>query len=194
MKPSISCMRANPFAAWWNFKPVAAGKLVIMAGLMAVSALAAQAQSAATNSDARAQLEKQIAGKWARISKRAAGGLIEEQVSAAALQCIATKNLTVEKAAKITTLSKAVSNRLKRIIFYLPDKKGLTRIDLGARTSLKLTKFRAGKTKNGRPGYQLSNGKIKIAVTFAKLKRGNRQTPIMVEGRALYLKCPTKAN
>ena len=131
-----------------------------------------------------------VSGKWAKITDDARLSMTIEQLNIAALQCHATKNLDIAKATKITSISKRVSQQLSRVLVYKKLKKGLQRIDFKTRQSLLFPKLKIGKISNGRDGFELTNTKAKVTISFGKIKQGNKTIPVMIEGKALYLKCP----
>ncbi len=137
-----------------------------------------------------AQFHEAITGKWARISKNAGQSFHENQVKAAAIQCHSIRKLNVVNVTRLSNVSKSVSRQLSRLIVYQKPDKGLKRIDFGTRTEILLPELKYTKLSSGRNRFDISNDRAKISITFARLKQGGKYAPVMVEGKALYLKCP----
>jgi len=133
-----------------------------------------------------------VTGKWTKITDTARLSMTLEQLNIAALQCHATKSLDITKATNITSISKRVSQQLSKVLVYQKLDKGLKRIDFKSRQSLLLPGLKIGKIRNGRDGFEISNTKVKVTISFGRIKQGNKSVPVMIEGNALYLKCPTK--
>lgn len=131
-----------------------------------------------------------VSGKWAKITDNARLSMTDDQLSIAALQCHSAKNLDVAKATSISSISNSVSQQLSKILIYQNLKTGLRRIDFKSRQSRLFPKLKLGKIKGGKDGFEISNDRIKITITFAKIKQNNKSWPVMIEGKALYLKCP----
>ena len=200
MMPLTSCMRANPFAVLWNFRvlfgqrPICTCNQAILAFLLSVGAdFSTPVMAQTPSADEAAAFYSQLSGKWTRISTNAAAGLVKQQVAIAALQCRAARKIDPVKASKATGISTSISQRLSKLIIYQKLDTGLKRIDFGARAAITFTGLKTGTIRGGRKGYEISNRKGKITIAFGKLKKGNyRSTPVMIEGKALYLKCPEK--
>jgi len=135
-----------------------------------------------------------ISGKWAKITDDARLSMTDTQLNIAALQCHSTRALVASTASNTTSISKAVSQKLSRILIYQNQQAGLQRIDFNTRQLLIFPNLKIGKIRNGKDGFEVSNAKAKVTITFGKLKQGNKSVPVMIEGKALYLKCPQPAN
>ncbi len=133
-----------------------------------------------------------VVGPWAQISRNAGVAVAKEQLTLAALQCHAARNINTATASTVSSISKSVSQKYSRIIIYQKLKTGLNRIDLGTRSAVLFPKLKTGKIRGGKPGFELSNDKGKVTLAFAKLRQNNRTAPVMIEGNALYLKCTTR--
>ncbi len=137
-----------------------------------------------------AQFHKAITGKWSRISKNAGQSFLEKHVKVAAIQCHSVKELNAANVTKLSNVSKTISQQLSRLIVYQKPEKGLKRIDFGTRTEISLPELKYTKLSSGKNRFDISNDQVNIAIVFARLKHGGKYAPVMVEGRALYLKCP----
>ena len=131
-----------------------------------------------------------VSGKWAKITDNTGLSMSNEQLKIAALQCHSAKNVDAAKATSITSISKSVSQKLSKILIYQKLKSGLRRIDFKTQKSLLFPNLKIGKIRGGKDGFEISNTRIKITITFAKIKQNNKSWPVMIEGKALYLKCP----
>lgn len=131
-----------------------------------------------------------VSGKWAKISDNVGLALTNDQLKIAALQCHSTKNISATKATNISSISKSLSQQLSNVLIYQKLETGLSRIDFKMRKSLLFPKLKLGKIKGGKDGFEISNTRIKITIAFAKIKQNNKSWPVMIEGKALYLKCP----
>lgn len=131
-----------------------------------------------------------VSGKWAKITDDARLSMTNSQLSIAAIQCHSTKKLNITTATNITSISGAVSQKLSKILIYKKLDNGLQRIDFKTRKSILFPKLKIGKIRNGQDGFEISNTKVKITLSFGKIKQGNKSIPVMIEGKALFLKCP----
>lgn len=131
-----------------------------------------------------------VSGKWAKITDNAGLAMSNKQLKIAALQCHSAKIIDAAKATSITSISKSVSQQFSNLLIYQKLKTGLHRIDFKTRKSLLLPKLKLGKISGGKDGFEISNTRIKITIAFAKIKQNNKSWPVMIEGKALYLKCP----
>ena len=131
-----------------------------------------------------------ISGKWAKITDNAVLSMSSEQLKIAALQCHSAKNISSTKATNITSISKSVSQQLSKVLIYQKLKTGLRRVDFKSRQSLLFPKLKLGKIRGGKDGFEISNTRIKFTIAFAKIKQNNKSWPVMIEDKALYLKCP----
>ena len=131
-----------------------------------------------------------VSGKWAKITDNVGLSMSNEQLKIAALQCRSAKNISAAKATSVTSISKSVSQQLSNVLIYRKLKTGLRRIDFKTRKSLLFPKLKLGKIRGGKDGFEISNTRTKITIAFAKIKQNNKSWPVMIEGKALYLKCP----
>ncbi len=131
-----------------------------------------------------------INGKWAQVSKNAHNAITDTQINIAALQCHAARKIKTDKATNISSISNSISQKLSRIVIYQKLQTGLNRIELGTRLAILLPKLNTGNIRGGNKGFEISNETVKITISFARFKQGNKSVPVMIEGKALYLKCP----
>ncbi len=131
-----------------------------------------------------------VSGKWAKISDNVGLAMTNDQLRIAALQCHSAKNISAAKATNITSISKSISQQLSKVLIYQKLKTGLRRIDFKTRKSLLFPKLKTGKISSRKDGFEISNARVKITIAFAKIKQNNKSWPVMIEGKALYLKCP----
>ena len=154
------------------------------------SSLDGLAQTATQPSPKIVAFYETVSGKWAKISDNFGLALSNEQLKIAALQCHSAKNISATKATDITSISKSVSQQISKVLIYQKLKTGLRRIDFKTRKSLLFPKLKIGKIRDGKDGYEISNTGMKFTIAFAKIKQNNKSWPVMIEGKALYLKCP----
>ncbi len=152
-------------------------------------AVPATAQTIAKTDPLIAEFYQLITGKWTRISDNAGIAITEEQVKIAAIQCYSVRELNAETAAGISSISRSLSQKLSRLIVYQKLDKGLRRVDFGARVSLLLPSVKTGSITASRKNFEIANDTVKIPVSFARLKQGGNYVAVMIEGKALYLKC-----
>ena len=148
------------------------------------------AQTTAQPSPKVAAFYQLVSGKWAKITGDAGLSMTGDQFKIAALQCHSAKSLDAAKASSISSISKTVSQQLSKILIYQKLETGLRRIDFRSRQSRLFPKLKLGKIKGGKDGFEISNSREKITIAFARIKQNNRTWPIMIESKALYLKCP----
>lgn len=133
-----------------------------------------------------------ISGPWAQITRNANLSIAKDQITIAALQCRSARHIDTSSASTITSISKSVSQKYSKVIIYQKLKTGLNRVDLATRSAILFPKVRTGKIRGGKLGFEISNKRGNITIAFAKLKQGNRSVPVMIEGKALFLKCQVK--
>ena len=173
-------------------KTIVVRPAVVLAALVFTTPLLAQ--TAAQNSEKTAAFYQLVTGTWAKFSNNLAISTTNTQLQIAALQCNSVKNLNLQPTTNISSISNRVSQSLSQIILYQKLATGLSRIDFATRKSFVFPTLKIGKIKTGKDGFEISNSTAKITIAFAKLKQNNRSWPIMIEGKALYLKCPVKNN
>lgn len=148
------------------------------------------AQTATQPSPKVVAFYKLVSGKWAKITDNASLSMSNDQLKFAALQCHSAKNISATKATSITSISKSVSQQLSKLLIYQKLKTGLRRIDFKTRKSLLFPKLKLGKISDQKDGFEISNTRLKITIAFARIMQNNKSWPVMIEGKALYLKCP----
>jgi len=158
--------------------------------VLAGSIAGAMAQTSDKTSPKGLAFYQLVSGKWAKITNDARLSMTTTQLNIAVLQCNSTKALNAATASSTTRISKTVSQKLSRILIYQNKQAGLNRLDFGTGQFLVLPNLKIGKISARKDGFEISNSKVKITITFGRLQQGNNSVPVMIEGKALYLKCP----
>ncbi len=180
------------FQTSWPGRKLKGLNLLLLLGLFwsPISIPNSLAQTTAQPSPKVVAFHQLVSGKWAKITDNVGLAMTDEQLKIAALQCHSAKKISAAKATDITSISKSVSQQFSRLLVYQKLKIGLRRIDFKTRKSLLFPKLKLGKIRGGKDGFEISNARIKITLAFAKIKQNSKSWPVMIEGKALYLKCP----